>query len=102
MRRVLDPKREVEVLFVAAQGGEATRRIAARVEPVAAGKVERQAQAEADAFLHLGDALQQLLAGNEIDTAELIVGAEITPIRSFRSTLPALLHCFSPPHMGAE
>jgi hypothetical protein len=100
--RVLRPKREVEVLFLTAQRGEVAWRIAARIEPVAAGKVERQAQAEAGAFLHLGDALQQLLAGNEIDATELIVGAEIAPVGSFRSPLPTLLHRLPSSYIGAE
>src|SRR5262249_49221290 len=61
-------------------------------QAVAGGKVEREAQAEADAFLHFGDALEQLLAGNEVQAAALVVGAEIAPVRSFGSPFPALLH----------
>jgi hypothetical protein len=54
---VLGTKREVKVLLAVAEGSEAARRMAAWIEPVAAGQVQRQAQAEADAFLHFSDAL---------------------------------------------
>src|SRR5262245_56863494 len=65
--------------------------MAPRIERVAAGIVERQAQAEGQAFAHLGNALLDLLGREQIEPAELVVGAEIPPCRSFGPLLPALL-----------
>ena len=44
------------------------------------------------AGLHLGDALQHLLGGHEVDAAEFVVLAEVAPRRSRRPLRPALRH----------
>src|SRR5207302_6412312 len=60
-----------------------------------AGEVERQAEAEADPGLDLAHALEDLLAGEEIDAAELVVVTPVAPRRSGRTLLPSrhALHC---------
>src|SRR5687768_3048926 len=68
------------------------KKVAALVQHGAAGEVERQAQAEADAGLHLGDALEDLLGGYEVDAAELVVVAPVAPGRAVRALLPPLRH----------
>jgi hypothetical protein len=66
--------------------------VAALVQRGAAGEVERQAQAEALARLHLPDALKHLLRRDEVDAAELVVLAPVTPRRTFRPSFPSLRH----------
>ena len=75
---------------------ELPRRQPARVQHVAAGIVERQRQAERETFLHLGDALQHLLAGNVIHPPALVVRAEFAPVGTGRALLPALGHTVLP------
>ena len=55
--RVLAGERVGDVGHAVALVGDQARRVAARVDHGAAGIVERQAEAEGLAFLHLGDAL---------------------------------------------
>ena len=68
------------------------RRVAALVQGRAAGVVERQAQAEADAGLDLAHALEDLLGGEQVDAAELVVVAPVAPGRAGRALLPPLRH----------
>ena len=56
--------------------------MAALVQHRAAGEVERQAQAEADAGLDLAHALEHLLGGEQVDAAELVVVAPVAPGRA--------------------
>ena len=90
-------QRKAEVLLalalaaIAQRGGDA-RRVAPRIERVAAGIVERQRAAEGDALLHLRDALQHLLARHPVHAPALIVGAELAPVGARRPLLPALAH----------
>ena len=51
------------------------------------GIVERQAQAEADAGLDLAHALEDLLGGEQVDAAELVVVAPVAPGRAGRALL---------------
>ena len=95
-QRVQAVGQEVEAPAVLVAGRREDRRQAARIQDVAAGKVERQAEAERQAFLHLGDALQHLLRGDQIEAAELVVVAPVAPGRSFRTMLPALHDAFLP------
>ena len=76
------------------------RRVPALVERRAAGIVERQAQAEADAGLDLADALEHLLRGEQVDAAELVVLAPVAPRRAGRALLPPLRHGPSPSGRG--
>ena len=83
-------------------------RVATRVEHVAAGIVERQAQAERQPLAHLGDALAHLLRGDQVETTELVVGPELAPVRSLRAPRPSLacrheplLPVFRPEQYGA-
>ena len=62
------------------------------VQRGAAGEVEREAQAEADAGLDLGHTLQHLLAIDEIDAAQFVVVAPVAPGRSVGALRPALRH----------
>ena len=63
----------------------------------AAGEVERQAQAEADAGLDLAHALEHLLGGEQVDATELVVVAPIAPGRAVRTLLPPFAHRAAPP-----
>src|ERR1051326_3776834 len=63
--------------------------MAARIEQAAAGIIERQAETEAQALAHLGDALLDLLGGEQVEAAELIVRPEIAPGRTLGTALPA-------------
>jgi hypothetical protein len=82
----------IEVGLVAAHGRAQQRRMAARVEHVAARVVERQAEAEAQSLAHLGDALSHFGGRDQVHAAELIVGAEVAPVRPVRPALPTSSH----------
>ena len=71
--------------------------MAARVEHVAAGIVERQAEAEGDALSHLGRRLQPLFRRQKIDPPELIVGPEIAPVRALGPLGPTFVHNYPHP-----
>ena len=73
-------------------GRREDRRVAPLVQGGPAGVVERQAQAEADAGLDLADALEDLLGGEQVDAAELVVVAPVAPGRAGRALLPPLRH----------
>ena len=95
--RVVLAERIAEVLPALVLAGIAHRRrdpgrVPARIERRAARIVERQRQAERNALLHLGHALQHLLARHPVHAAALIVGTELAPVGSRRSLLPALAH----------
>src|SRR6266487_3160454 len=62
--------------------------MAARVERIAARIVERQAETEAQALAHLGDALLDLFGRQQVEPAELVVRAEIAPGRALGPLLP--------------
>jgi hypothetical protein len=70
-------------------------RVTPLVQSRAAGKVEGQTETEADTGLHLPHALENLLGGQEIDAAKLVVIAPITPRRSGWAFFPPLRHDFS-------
>ena len=72
--------------------GARTRRVPPLVQRGAAGVVERQAQAEADAGLDLAHALEDLLGGEQVDAAELVVVAPVAPGRAVRALRPPLRH----------
>ena len=67
--------------------------IAVRVQRVAAGIVEWQAERKAQAITHLGHALQHLLAREQIQPPELVVHTKVTPRRTFGALLPARVAC---------
>ena len=77
----------VEVL-----GRREARRATTLVQGGPAREVERQAEAEADARLHLGDALQHLLRRDQVDAAEFVVVTPVAPRRSVRALTPSLRH----------
>jgi hypothetical protein len=98
-RIVLARVRPAEALLprapAVAQRGERLRRQAARVERHAARYVERQREAEGQTFLHLGDALQNLGAIDQVHSAALVIGAEFAPMAGLRRLLPPLRHAAS-------
>ena len=68
--------------------GREPRRVAALVQRGAAGEVERQAQAEADAGLApRATPCEHLLGGEQVDAAELVVVAPVAPGRAVRALL---------------
>ena len=71
------------------------RRMAARVEQVAAGVIQRQAQAEHLAFLDLGDALFHFLRRQQVQSSELVIRPEVAPGRTLGPVFPACRcsHC---------
>src|SRR5579884_2882415 len=87
--RVLARQRIGDVGHAVALVGDQPWRVAARVDDGAAGVVERQAEAEGAALPHLGDALQHLVRGQQVEPAELVVGAPVAPGRAGRAALPA-------------
>ena len=65
------------------------RRMTARVQRVAARQVERQRQAEGQPLADLGHALPHLLRPDQVQSPELVVGAEVAPVRTLRTAHPA-------------
>ncbi len=86
---VVPAQRVVHDRAAVALGRAQRRRVAARVEHVAAGIVERQRQAEAQPLLHLGDALEHLPGRQQVEAPQLVVGPPIAPGRAGRAALPA-------------
>ena len=82
----------VEHRIAVALGRLQRRRKADRRQRPAAGIVERQAEAERPPFPHLLRRAQHGLARDVVQAAELIVVAELAPVRPFRPLLPALRH----------
>src|SRR5437667_404716 len=80
--RILARERIGHVGLAVAQRRREHRRIAPRIEDVAAGVIERHREAEGAAFRHLGDTLLDLLRGHQIEPPKLVVGAEIAPGRA--------------------
>jgi hypothetical protein len=76
-------------------GRREDRRVTPLVQGRATRKIEWQAETEADAGLHLSYALENLLGCDEVDAAELVVIAPITPRRPGRAFFPPLCHDFS-------
>jgi hypothetical protein len=55
-------------------------------------EVAREAEAEAQPVLDLADPLEHLRRSEQIDTAQLVVLAPVTPGRARRTLLPTLSH----------
>jgi hypothetical protein len=89
LRLVVDEQSVVHVRPAIAYRGPKHRRMAARVQHVAARVVERQAQAEHAALLDFGNSFANLLRVDQVQSTELVVGAEVAPVRSGRALLPA-------------
>jgi hypothetical protein len=87
--RVLAIERIGDVGHAVALVSGQNRRVAARVDDRAARIVERDRQAEGFPFLDLGNRLQHLVRGQQIEPAELIVGTPIAPGRADRAVFPA-------------
>ena len=87
--RVLAGERIGDVRHAVAHIGEEPRRMAAWIDDIAARIIEGQAEAEGLAFLDLGNALEHLLRGQQVEPAQLILGAPIAPGRAGRTTFPA-------------
>ena len=93
--RVVEAELIVHVRPAVAQRGSQHRRVAPRVEHVAAGIVERQAQAERKAFADFRDALLDLVRRKQVEAPELVVRPEIPPGGAFRPPLPPGARCHS-------
>ena len=52
------------------------------MQDVAARIVERQREAEGAAFADFRDALKHLLGRDQVEPSNLVIGAELAPIRS--------------------
>jgi len=68
------------------------RRKPRRNEKIASRQIKRQAQAESDALPDLLSGFASAFGRNEIETPDLIVVAEVSPVRMFRTNFPALGH----------
>ena len=86
--RVFAGERIGDVGHALALVGDEPRRMAPRVDDGAAGIVERQAEAEGLAFLNLGDAFLDLVGGQQVEPAQLIVRTPIAPGRACRAAFP--------------
>ena len=73
---------EVQVRLAVAARGRQRRRMAARIEHVAARQVQRQRQAEDLAGAHFAHGLQHFFFGQQVQAADLVVRSEIAPGRS--------------------
>ena len=87
--RVLAGERIGDVRHAIAHIGEEPRRMAAGIDDIAARIIEGQAETEGLAFLDLGNALEHLLGGQQVESTQLILGAPIAPGRAGRTTFPA-------------
>ena len=87
--RVLAGERIGDVRHAVAHIGEEPRWMAAGIDHVAARIIEGKAEAEGLSFPDLGNAFEHLLGGQQIESAQLIVGAPIAPGRAGRTTFPA-------------
>src|SRR5262245_36845551 len=67
-------------------------RVAPLVQRRSTRVVEGQAQAEADTSFDLAHALEDLLGGEQVDAAELVVLTPVAPRRAGRASRPALRH----------
>ena len=65
---------------------------ASQIVIVAAGKIERKAKTESSALVDLGNPLQNLCAVDQIESAALVVLAEVAPIGSCRPNFPTSAH----------
>jgi len=77
----------------------AARRVAARIQLVAARIVERQRQAENQAFAHLCNTLLHFFRREQVEPPDLVVRTEVAPGRAGRPLLPAGLHRKSPGYL---
>ncbi len=82
-------QREIDVGNVVAIGGPKHRRMPAHVQRIAARQIEWQRQAERAAAANLLRGGADLVRGDQIQTAELVVRAEIAPVGAFRSLFPS-------------
>ena len=89
LQHVVAEQAVVHVRPPVAQRRPQHRRVAARIQHVAAGIVERQAEAKRQAFAHFGDTLLHLLRRQQIDAAALVVCTEVAPVRAGGALLPA-------------
>src|SRR3546814_3716311 len=69
--------------------------MAAGIEHVAARQVQRQRQAECLAGADLARTLEHLRFGQQVEPAQLVVGAVVAPVRALGTLLPAW-HRFTP------
>src|SRR5207302_7311528 len=70
------------------------------VQRGAAGIVERQAEAEADAGLDFTHALEDLLGSEQVDATELVAVAPIAPRRAGRAPIPPFRHATPPSYLA--
>ena len=59
------------------------------MEDIAAGIVEGQREAERAAFADFGDALKHLLGRDQVEPPNLVIGAELAPVRLIRPVAPS-------------
>src|ERR1700733_517534 len=81
-----------EVVTTGARRDCPFRRKPLRNEKIAAREIEWQAQTESDALPHLLGGFAPTFGRNEVEAPDLIVVAEISPVRVFRTNLPTLDH----------
>ena len=87
--RVLSAQRISHVGHAITLVGNQPGRVTARVDDSATRIVERQTQTKGLPLFHLGDAVENLLRGEQIEPAELVVGAPIAPGRAWWPPFPA-------------
>ncbi len=82
-------QRIVDVGHAFADGRQQLWRMAPGIDHGAARQVERQAQTKTFAGLDLGDALHQHIAGQQGHPSQLVVGTEVAPVGTLRTSPPA-------------
>ncbi|CUI47885.1 Uncharacterised protein [Achromobacter sp. 2789STDY5608621] len=82
-------QREVQVLVAVTLGRAQLGRMAAHVDAVAAGVVQRQRQTEAQALADFLDSLHHVRGSDVIQATPLVIRAEVSPVRSLGTVLPS-------------
>jgi hypothetical protein len=90
LTRVEQAQQKIEIrLTVATRGGEGARRMAPRIQDIAAGQIKRQRQSEHLADLDFSHRSHHALGRQQIDPTEFVVFSEVTPIGARRAMGPA-------------
>jgi hypothetical protein len=80
MRGIILTQHVIQIGLPVTQGGTEHRRVSSRVQHIPAWDIQRQTEIESKAFPHLSDTLQDLLLSDQVQSSQLIIGTEISPV----------------------
>ena len=95
MHWIVAPHRAVEGDLAFPNDRFQFRRQAAWINRIAAGQGERQAEAKGFSQAHFFYGFENARLGQQVEAADLIVGAEIAPVRTLGPYLSTLAHIVS-------